>query len=373
MTTRPRLDFHGRIIEGRRVRIGFIGCGSHSSRNLYPLLPFLPVDLVATCDLDGAKAAAFAQQFGAKTSYTEFTRMLDTEKPEGVLVVTGYDVKGKPHYPPIVAECLKRGVHVWMEKPPADTTADVDLMRSAEQASGKWAMTGFKKMFVQGEMKAKELMSDPSFGKPNLVTIQYPMGIPTVEEILHYRTDDPKGKGVVGFLDHLCHPVSLMLYLLGWPKTLSYARGGSGAGVATFSFESGAICALNLAHGAGWNGGLERTWIVGEKSRSIVVENNIRVEYRRDPKLGYGDVPSFFAGGPNDVTAVWQPEFSLGQLYNNGLFLQGYWGELNEFCAAILENRRPTRCGLDHAWQATRIFEAFAEGPDKVINLGPAA
>ncbi|MEK7767269.1 MAG: gfo/Idh/MocA family oxidoreductase, partial [bacterium] len=94
-----------------------------------------------------------------------------------------------------------------------------------------------------------------------------------------------------------------------------------------------------------------------------MVENNIRLEYRRDPKLGYGDVPSFFTGSPDEVTAVWQPEFSLGQLYNNGLFLQGYWGELNEFAASVLEDRPPTCCGLDPAWPATRIFEAFAEGP----------
>lgn len=366
-----RIDFHGKLTNSRRLRIAFIGCGSHSFRNLYPCLSFLPVELVATCDLDGAKAAAFAAQFGAKASYTDYRAMLDKEKPEAVLVVTGYDVKGRPLYPPIVEECLKRGVHVWMEKPPADTCADVDRMRAAERTAGRWAQVGFKKMFVQANVKARELALAPEFGRINLVTLQYPMGVPTVDEMKLYRKDDLGGKGVVGFLDHLCHPVSLMLYLLGWPATLAYHRGATGAGVATFAFSSGALCTIHLAHGAGWNGGLERTWIVGERGRSIVVENNLRLEYRRDPKLGYGDVPSFFTGGPNDVTAVWQPEFSLGQLYNNGLFLQGYWGELNEFAAAVLEGRRPSCCGLDHAWQATRIFEAFAEGPDQLIPLGP--
>jgi predicted dehydrogenase len=355
------------------LRVGFIGCGSHSFRNLYPCLSFLPVELVATCDLDAAKAAAFAAQFGAKASYTDYKVMLEKEKPEAVLVVTGYDVKGRPLYPPITEECLRRGVHVWMEKPPADTCADVDRMRAAEKSSGRWAQVGFKKMFVQANVKAKELSADPGFGHVSLVTLQYPMHLPTVEEMRLYRKDDPGGKGVVGFLDHLCHPVSLMLYLLGWPATLSYQRGATGAGVATFAFPSGALCVIHLAHGAGWNGGLERTWITGERGRSIVVENNLRLEYRRDPKLGYGDVPSFFTGEPNDATAVWQPEFSLGQLYNNGLFIQGYWGELNEFVAAVLEGRRPDRCGLDHAWHATRIFEAFAEGPDTVIALGPAS
>jgi hypothetical protein len=56
-------------------------------------------------------------------------------------------------------------------------------------------------------------------------------------------------------------------------------------------------------------------------------------------------------------------------LYNKGLFLLGYFGEVNEFASAILENRPLAKGHLDHAWQATRIFEAFFEGPGKVIKL----
>jgi len=369
----PALDFHGRVTDAKRLRIGFIGCGSHSLRNIYACLQYVPVELAATCDLDGARAEAFARQFGAPASYTDYRVMLDKERLDAVLVVTGYDVKGRPLYPPIACGCLERGVHVWMEKPPADTTADVDRMRAAARAAGRNVMVGFKKMFVPANVKARELAADPAFGAIGLATFQYPMGVPTVDEIRRYRADEEGGKGVVGFLDHLCHPVSAMLYLLGWPSTLTYQRSGTGAGVAAFDFPSGALATITFAHGAGWNGGMERTQLVGTRGRTIVVENNIRLEMRHDPKLGYGDVPSFYAGGPGDVTAVWEPEFSLGQLYNKGLFIQGYWGELDEFARSILAGRAPDRAGLDHAWQATRIFEAFAEGPGHRIDLGPSA
>ncbi|MHC4715753.1 MAG: Gfo/Idh/MocA family protein, partial [Planctomycetota bacterium] len=67
---------------------------------------------------------------------------------------------------------------------------------------------------------------------------------------------------------------------------------------------------------------------------------------------------------------AWEPEFSLGQLYNKGLFLLGYYGEVSEFARSVLEDRPPDRGTLAHAWQATRIFEAFAEGPGRVIGLG---
>ncbi|MEK7474589.1 MAG: Gfo/Idh/MocA family oxidoreductase [Candidatus Coatesbacteria bacterium] len=363
------LDFHGRVTDAKRVRIGFIGCGSHSLRNIYASLQYLPVELVATCDLDGKKAEAFARQFGAPASYTDYRAMLEKEKPEAVLVVTGYDPKGRPLYPPIACDCLERGAHVWMEKPPADTTADVDRMRAAAQAAGRHAMVGFKKMFVPANVKARELAADPAFGQVGIATFQYPMGVPTVDEIARYRAGDPGGRGVVGFLDHMCHPVSAMLYLLGWPRTLTYYRSSTGAGTATFEFPGGSLATITFAHGAGWNGGMERTQLVGTNGRTIVVENNMRLEMRRDPRLGYGDTPSFYAGNAGEVTSVWEPEFSLGQLYNKGLFLQGYWGELDEFARSILEGRAPNRAGLDHAWQATRIFEAFAAGPGHPIDL----
>ena len=51
------------------------------------------------------------------------------------------------------------------------------------------------------------------------------------------------------------------------------------------------------------------------------------------------------------------------------LFLLGYWGEVNEFARSILKGRPVAKGTLAQAWQATRVFEAFAEGPGKVIAL----
>ena len=58
-----RITFHGKPADEPVVRAGFIGCGSHAFRNIYPTLQFVPVELVATCDLDLVKAQAFAAKF----------------------------------------------------------------------------------------------------------------------------------------------------------------------------------------------------------------------------------------------------------------------------------------------------------------------
>ncbi len=367
-----RISFHGRLADEPEIRAGFIGCGSHSFRNIYPTFQFAPVDLVATCDLDVAKARAFAAKFGAKAAYADYHAMLEREELDAVFIVVGYDAKGRPLYPKIAVDCLESGRHVWLEKPPAATCAEIDAMQQAAERSGKAAMVGLKKMFFPANEKAKELMSRPEFGPMSLVLLQYPQCVPTREELARYLGGE-RVNGAVSFLDHLCHPASLMLLLLGMPASLYYERSASGAGAATFGFASGAVASLALTHASSRNGGMERTTIVSDSGQHIVVDNNLRVTLHRsppyEPGTGYGSAPSFYTGEPEQATAAWEPEFSLGQLYNKGLFLLGYYNEVNEFARAILDKRPPAKGTLEHAWQVTRIFEAFAEGPRKLIAL----
>lgn len=363
-----RIGFKSDLVDEAEIRAGFIGCGSHSFRNLYPTFQFAPVNLIAVCDLDGRKAEAFATKFSAKSAYTNHHEMLDNENLDAVFICAGYDNRGNPLYPPLSIDCLRAGCHVWMEKPPAASCEEIVLMQTAAEAAGKNVAVGMKKMFFPANEKAKGLMASEDFGTPHLVTLQYPQYVPTVEEFSRYmQRGEPNA--VVGFLDHLCHPVSLLIYLLGMPESLSYERSNHGAGLATFRYVSGTIASIILTKGSSMNGGMERTLIVSDRGHHITVENNTRVTLHRTPPLGYGDVPSFYTGMTDQASAVWEPEFSLGQLYNKGLFLLGYYNEINEFARSILEERPVRKATLEHAWQATRIFEAFAEGPGRQITL----
>ena len=100
-----------------------------------------------------------------------------------------------------------------------------------------------------------------------------------------------------------------------------------------------------------------------------MVDNNLTLSYHRNPDFSYGDETSFYKGTPEENTAVWQPEFSRGQMFNKGLFLLGYYDEIQEFADAILENRQPIDGTLQQAWMATHIFEKMAEGPGRRILL----
>ena len=366
-----RIDFRGQLVDDKEIRAGFVGCGSHSFRNIFPTFQFAPVDLVATCDLDRAKAEAFAHKFGARKAYASYREMLEREQLDAVFVVTGYDETRRPKHVPIVVDCLAAGCHVWIEKPPAASCRDVETMRAAAQKAGRHVVCGLKKMFAPANERAKELMWAEDFAPPVLVSLQYPGVVPELDEMAAFLAGERASDHVVSFLDHLCHPASLLVFLMGMPATLFYERARNGACAATFAYGSGAVASLHFTQGAAENAGMERTLIVsgGPTPQHIVVDNNIRLAVHRAPRHRYGASPDFFTGTTAEASTLWEPEFSLGQLYNKGLFLLGYYNEVNEFARAILDERPPSKGHLDHMAQVTRLFEAFAEGPGKRIPL----
>ena len=148
----------------RKVRAGFIGCGGHAYRNIFPTFQYAPVDLIAVCDLQPERAAAFARQFGARRAYTDHREMLAREQLDAVFVVAGYDEHHRPRYPQLAMEVMRAGMHVWIEKPPAASLAEVEALRTVSRATGRFVAVGYKKMFFPAIAKAREISQRPSSG-----------------------------------------------------------------------------------------------------------------------------------------------------------------------------------------------------------------
>jgi predicted dehydrogenase len=342
----------------RRIRAGFIGCGGHAWRNVYPTFQYAPVDLVAVCDLDAGRAEAFARQFGARHACTSHAAMLEAHDLDAVFIVTNYDERGHPRAAALALDCLAAGCHVWMEKPPAASVAEVDALIAASRAAQRFVMVGFKKMFFPAIEKAKSLMSRPDFGAPASAAIRYPQSLPAEDG----RGDDAR---MAGFLDHIVHPASILLYLMGKTHSVYFLRDAASGGVsASLRFESGAVGTMHLAAGQSGISPLERVEVVG-RGANLVVENGVRLTYYRPGSVGeYGRVGNFTAD--DDSAALhFEPEFSLGQLYNKNLFLLGYAQEVRAFCDCVLRGEAPDRAGLEDAREILRLYEAF-RGPDGV-------
>jgi predicted dehydrogenase len=322
---------------------------------VYPVLRYLPVDLVGVCDLDLERARSYASIFGAEHATSDRDELLAMGL-DCVFVVTGVS-----SYTDIAVDALSAGVATWVEKPPVASLDDVARIRVV-QGDTQYAV-GLKKAFAPANQKLLELSRRDDFGDVRSLALRYAQAIPTVDDLL------AMGPAHEWFLDHLCHPLAALRLLGGEAATLYYERSANGSGVAVFTMRSGAVASLHLPWSFSMRGTQERTEINGERA-SAWAENNTRVTFAPNPpfrELHYGRDAQHTTD--THATTVWEPEFSLGQLYNTGAFLLGYHGELSHFCDAVLRGVPVEIGNLDWAEEGIRIFDAFAEGPGRVIPL----
>jgi predicted dehydrogenase len=214
-TTAPSGDVTYQFQSERKVRVGFIGAGAHSYRNIYPAFQYAPVDLRAVCDVDIDRAREYARLFGAAAVYDDHEAMIQGEDLDAVFIVTAYDDSGEIQATALAEECLRAGLHVWMEKPTASSVAAVRRLEKASLESGCLVMTGMKKMFTPAIDKLKSIISSPDFGGTTSISVRYPQALPRMDE----RNDPLR---MIGFLDHIYHPIAAMRHLMGPIDRMSY-------------------------------------------------------------------------------------------------------------------------------------------------------
>lgn len=99
---------------------GVIGIGGIVTGTIAPAMQAEPdCELVAGVSRDPARAAAFAQTFGARRAYTDYQDLLADPEVEAVLIATPNAFHAEQ-----VAEAAAAGKHVLCEKPLATNAAD---------------------------------------------------------------------------------------------------------------------------------------------------------------------------------------------------------------------------------------------------------
>ena len=113
-------------------RVGIVGAGAAAAVHLRALQRLPGKRVVAIHDIDPGRAAALAAEFGLPRSVAmDRQRFYENGRPQLVHVVT------PPHlHQDIGLEALARGVHVFVEKPPALTLEGCRLLQSRANTEG---------------------------------------------------------------------------------------------------------------------------------------------------------------------------------------------------------------------------------------------
>lgn len=138
------------------VTVAFIGAGSHANYAHYPSLAEMEdVQMVAVCDLSPERASATAQRWNIPHTYTDYRQMLAETQPQAVYIIM------PPHQMfDIVADCLQRGLHVFIEKPPGITAEQTRNLARLAERNGCLSMVGFQRRFVPMVVQARQRVEE---------------------------------------------------------------------------------------------------------------------------------------------------------------------------------------------------------------------
>ena len=197
-------------MSGEQLRVGIVGCGGIANAHVDAYQANGGVEIVAACDVNAAAAEALAQRTGA-TAYTDPQAMLAEARPDAVSLLTPPAARM-----PLVQTLCERGVHVFCEKPLADSVAVAEQMAQAADRSGVLLLVAVCHRFHEPVRRTRELIDSGTLGEVRMFRNRF--GYPwTMAE------DRLRGRGGV-LLDNGAHSADLFRFLVGEP-TRVLARG----------------------------------------------------------------------------------------------------------------------------------------------------
>ncbi|MFZ0391055.1 MAG: Gfo/Idh/MocA family oxidoreductase [Calditrichia bacterium] len=150
-----------RLSGTRPVNVGIVGCGNIAQVFHLPILSRRrDVKIQAISDLDLAKVAAVAEKFNIKNVYTDFAEMLQQEDLEVLFVLTPNNM-----HLPMTLIALDQGLHVFVEKPAARNTREVERMAREAAAKDRVVMVGMQNRFRSDVKALKKFIQDKELGQ----------------------------------------------------------------------------------------------------------------------------------------------------------------------------------------------------------------
>ena len=140
-------------------KVAVVGTGLWG-RRLIPLFKVHPlVDDIALCDLDAAKLAAAAQEFGISKTYPSLDAVLDSDV-DAVALVTQHWL-----HAPQAMQALEAGKHVYSSAPVGLTVEEIDKLVSTVERTGLIYAMGETSWYYSWVFYCKQRYEAGDFGK----------------------------------------------------------------------------------------------------------------------------------------------------------------------------------------------------------------
>ena len=225
--------------------VGCIGAGNYGGRVLIPALAKAGAELHTLVTTNGLNAVHYGKKFGFARAATGTDELFAQKEINTLVIATRHDSHAR-----LAAEALRRGRHVYVEKPLAlnrEQLAEVETayVESAAQGTSPILLVGFNRRFSPHVQRMRDMLRGTN-GPKSLILLMNAGAIP-----LNHWTQDPKvGGGRI--LGEACHFIDLARFLVGARIVSASASALRGRSVVTsldtahisLEFEDGSIASI---------------------------------------------------------------------------------------------------------------------------------
>lgn len=179
------------------LRYAVIGVGSMGKNHARVAHEMEEIELVGVADLRADTAELIGKLYGCP-AYTDITKLLEECKPNAISVCVPTILHAK-----VAQECIKRNIHVLLEKPIAATVAEGELLQKSAKINDVKLLIGHIERFNPVVTKVKEILAKGEIGK--------------VVSIMARRVGvfPPQIKDANIAVDLAIHDIDIVNYLLG--------------------------------------------------------------------------------------------------------------------------------------------------------------
>lgn len=313
------------------LKVGLVGCGGMGSfhANCYGALRE-QVELAAVADLDEEKARAVTVKFGGKmfSSAEELIKNAEVDIVDICLPTylhTEYAIKA-----------MKKGCHVFMEKPVCLNLDEAKLLLQTQQKTGKKVQIGQVVRFMDEYKWLKNTVEAGTYGKVLSGVFQRLSAKVTWGWNNWYQKPELSGSMA---LDLHIHDVDFIRYLLGEPDEVCSSKAvRSSDGIIQQIFTTYRFGNAFITSEGCWDYPecfpFSATFRVKLEKAAIVFENGILTVY---PENGEKFVPSLEAEFQGEIEGI------------NITSLGGYYNELKHFADAVERDLPVTIASLSEA------------------------
>ncbi len=198
----PHTERKAATLQGRKIRIGWIGAGAFSRTKLLPALQELNnVEFAGLANATGLSANRVGKSFGFEYCSTDASEVMHDPDIDAVFIGTRHHLHG-----PLVMSALECGKHVFVEKPLCVNEAELESIARLYARSDRILCAGFNRRFSPFARQCKDFFRQ---GRGPLSFI-YRINAGRLPEG-HWALDPEQGHGRI--IGEVCHFVDLFSFL----------------------------------------------------------------------------------------------------------------------------------------------------------------